>query len=295
MTARYGLLPDLGCIEVRGADAAAFLHGQLSRALDTLDGTRAPLAGWHDAKGRLRALVRVLRLPDRFVLLTPRSVIPATMARLKMFVLRAKVELGAQGDCHVAALLDADDAWLAAHALPPGTPASGVVARGGVRFIRIGERLWHAVGESAALAEVAPGAQPASADDAALAEIALGIPEITTPLVERYVPQMLNLDLLDAVSFDKGCYPGQEVITRIRHRGSVKRRLRRFASAGEAPVPGTAVTGPDGAEVGDVLRSARADGGSELLAVVETAAGGALQVAGSPLRELPLPYVLPPD
>ena len=74
MTPRYGALPDQGCIEVRGADAAAFLHGQLSRTVDSLDASRAPLAGWHDAKGRVRALLRVVRLPDRWLLLAPRDV-----------------------------------------------------------------------------------------------------------------------------------------------------------------------------------------------------------------------------
>jgi folate-binding protein YgfZ len=298
MTPRYGPLPEQGCIEVRGADAGAFLHGQLSRAVDSLDGTRAPLAGWHDAKGRLRALVRVLRMPDRWLLLTPQSVVPSAATRLRMFVLRAKVELAASQDWQTAALTGADDSWLDAHDVPSSTPLGGVVARGNLQWIRIGEQLWHAVGSAASIESFAPSVPRASSDDAALAEIRLGIPSVDSALVERFVPQMLNLDLLDALSFDKGCYPGQEVIARVHHRGSVKRRMRRYAcAAAAAPAPGTAVLGAGG-DVGEVVRAARAgtEADIELLAVVDHAAvGGPLRVGDATLREQPLPYLVPND
>jgi folate-binding protein YgfZ len=298
MTPRYGPQPEQGCIEVRGADAAAFLQGQLSRTVDSLDGTRAPLAGWHDAKGRVRALARVLRLPDKWLLLAPQDVVPSTASRLRMFVLRANVELAPSENWRVATLIGADDTWLDAHGVASSTLLGGVVARGGVQWVRVGERLWHAIGSGAALDAFAPGLPLATGDDAALAEIRLGIPAIGAALVEHFVPQMLNLDLLDALSFDKGCYPGQEVIARVHHRGSVKRRMRRYAcEAAAAPSPGTPVLGA-GAAVGEVVRAARAgaDTAIELLAVVDhAAAGGALHAGGAELRELPLPYVVPND
>jgi folate-binding Fe-S cluster repair protein YgfZ len=107
---------------------------------------------------------------------------------------------------------------------------------------------------------------------------------------------MLNLDLLDAVSFDKGCYPGQEVIARVHHRGSVKRRMRRYACAVQPPQAASTVVGAGGAEVGEVVRAAPARDGVELLAVVERAAAAhELLVSGERLRELPLPYVVPND
>jgi folate-binding protein YgfZ len=297
MTPRYGPLPEHGCLEVRGADAAAFLHGQLSRTIDTLDGSHAPLAGWHDAKGRLRALFRVLRTRDRWLLLAPRDVLAATASKLKMFVLRAKVELAAGGDVHVAALVGADDAWLDAHGLPSGTGADGVVTRAEVHWIRIGGTLWYAVGARSALDAVEPGLARASENDAALAEIRLGVPELHAQLLERYVPQMLNLDRLDALSFDKGCYPGQEVIARVHHRGAVKRRMRRYSCGlAVAPQPGVPVLGADGSEAGEIVRAARAGDAVEALAVVEhSAAGGVLRVEGVELRELPLPYSVPAE
>lgn len=291
MTPRYCPLPELGCIEVRGADAAAFLHGQLSRTVDSLDGSHAPLAGWHDARGRVRALLRVLRLPDRWLLLTKRDVVLTTANRLRMFVLRAKVELAPSDDWYGAALVGADDAWLNAHALPSSAPAGGVATRGALYWIRIGGDLWYAIGNRAAVDGYEPALPRGSTGDAALAEIRLGIPAIGAPLVEHFVAQMLNLDRLDALSFDKGCYPGQEVIARVHHLGSVKRRMRRYAGAAAVPpVPGTGVQDGSGGAVGEVVRAASAGDDVELLAVVDdAAAGGTLRAGAVELHELPLP------
>ena len=118
MTPRYCPTLSYACIEARGADAPTFLNGQLSRALDTLDASQAPLAGWHDPRGRVRALLRVVRRADRWWLVTPTEVAAATAKRLTMFVLRAALKIEVSADVGVAALLDADDGWLASHGLP---------------------------------------------------------------------------------------------------------------------------------------------------------------------------------
>jgi len=282
------------CIEVRGADTATFLNGQLSRAVDALDAAVAPLAGWHDPRGRVRALLRVVRRADRWWLVTPTDVAAATAKRLAMFVLRAAVNLEVAADVGVGALIDADDAWLAARGLPSSTPMNGVVTLGTLACVRLGPSLWQLIGPRAAVDAFAPELPRASESDAALAEIRLGLPSIGAPVVEHFVAQMLNLDLLDAVSFDKGCYPGQEVIARVHHLGSVKRRMRRYACDSETPpASGAAVVTADGTNAGEVVRAARAQRASELLAVVEHSAVGALAVEGAVLRELPLPYTVP--
>jgi folate-binding Fe-S cluster repair protein YgfZ len=106
---------------------------------------------------------------------------------------------------------------------------------------------------------------------------------------------MLNLDELAAVSFDKGCYPGQEIIARVHNLGGVKRRARRYAAPAAPPAIGTPVLAA-GAQVGEVVRSAAAPSGCELLAVVEHAAAGSpLTCADAPLDELPLPFEVPRD
>jgi tRNA-modifying protein YgfZ len=151
------------------------------------------------------------------------------------------------------------------------------------------------LGAPAALARLAATADRAGESAAVLAEIRLGLPVIAPETTERYVAQMLNLDALGAVSFSKGCYPGQEVIARVHNLGGVKRRARRYAASGTPPPLGTAVLA-DARTVGEVVRSTAAESGCELLAVVEHgAAEAALTCGGAPLRELPLPFDVPRD
>ena len=122
--------------------------------------------------------------------------------------------------------------------------------------------------------------------------IRTGLPFIVASTQELFVPQMLNQDLIDAISFTKGCYVGQEVVARTQNLGRIKRRMLRFASPTSAD-PGDALTDPDAAVAGKVVRSAPSEDGHELLAVVQLAAAGPLMLAGQVLEPLPLPYTLP--
>jgi tRNA-modifying protein YgfZ len=296
MSLLHAALRDTLCLEARGADAAAFLHAQLSRSVADLDATLAPLAAWADPRGRVRALLRVCPRPDRWLLVTPSDGADDLLKKLRMFVLRSNLTLARADDVHVTALLGDADEWLAARgvrardALP-----SRLVSAGELTFIRVGPSYWQALGTADPLASLTAGLSEASETEAALAEVRLGIPAITPALAERFVAQMLNLDELDAVSFDKGCYPGQEVIARVHNLGGVKRRARRYGSPAAAPNVGAAVLAA-GAQVGEVVRSAPARSGCELLAVVENAAAGRpLTCDGAPLVELPLPFEVPSD
>jgi folate-binding protein YgfZ len=296
MALQHAALPDTVCLEARGADAAGFLHAQLSRAVVDLDPDLAPLAAWADARGRVRALFRVCRLAERWLLVTPREGIDELLKKLRVFVLRSKVTLARADDVGVTALLGNDDEWLgargvcAADALP-----NRLVRHDTLSLLRVGPSYWQALGAVSARASFTAGLEETSASEAARAEIALGIPAITPAVAERYVAQMLNLDELDAVSFDKGCYPGQEVIARVHNLGGVKRRARRYAALAEPPAPGSPVLAA-GTQVGEVIRSAAARLGCELLAVVEHSAMGApLTCAGVLLAELPLPFTVPRD
>lgn len=113
-----------------------------------------------------------------------------------------------------------------------------------------------------------------------------GIPEIGPEQTEKFTPHMLNLDLLGAVSFDKGCYTGQEVVARTHYRGASRRRLLRFEAT--SPVePGTKVAHA-GRDIGEVLNAI----GTDLLAVVpvDSPASG-LSAGGVGLRKIALPYL----
>lgn len=296
MALKHAALLDTVCLEARGTDAAAFLHAQLGRAVADLAPDLAPLAAWADARGRVRANFRVCRLAERWLLVTPRDGADELLNKLRMFVLRSKVTLARADDVGVTALLGEDDEWLAARDVRAAeTPPNRLVHRGDLALIRVGPSYWQALGTLTARRSFTAGLVETSASEATLAEIGLGIPAITPELSERYVAQMLNLDELGAVSFDKGCYPGQEVIARIHNLGGVKRRAHRYAAPADAPALGTAVLAA-GTQVGEVVRSTAARSGCELLAVVEHAATGSpLTCAGAPLAELPLPFAVPRD
>jgi len=113
-----------------------------------------------------------------------------------------------------------------------------------------------------------------------------GFPLIGSQQSEQFTPHMLNLDLLDAISFDKGCYPGQEIVARTHYKGATKRRALRF-SCDKAVDVGDKVS-LDGRDIGEVLNVA----GNDLLAVVPTdKADEALTIGGIPLARKPLPYL----
>jgi folate-binding protein YgfZ len=203
--------------------------------------------------------------------------------------MRAAVDIEPADQWRVAALVDASGA--ASAAPPADTPRDSVLIRGDLRWVCVGAGLWHVLGTRAAVEGFDPSVARGADSVAALAELRLGIPAIRAAAADRYVPQMLNLDRLDALSFDKGCYPGQEVVARVQHLGSVKRRMRRYAAASAAPpAPGAEVASAAGQPAGEIVRAAPADGGFEALAVVDDAAAAAeLFAAGVQLHEQPLP------
>ena len=296
MALQHAALLDTVCLEVRGTDAEAFLHAQLSRAVANLDPGLAPLAVWADPRGRVRALVRVCRLPERWLLVTPRDGAEDLVKKLRMFVLRSKVTLARATDVGVTGLLGDGQQWLDTRDVSAAnTPPNHLVRRGDLALIRVGASYWQALGTLSARVSFVAGLEEASSTEATLAEIGLGIPAITPALADRFVAQMLNVDELDAVSFDKGCYPGQEIIARVQNLGGVKRRARRYAAPADPPAIGTPVLAA-GSEVGEVVRSAAARFGCEMLAVVDHAAADSpLTCAGAPLAELPLPFAVPRD
>ena len=126
-----------------------------------------------------------------------------------------------------------------------------------------------------------------------LAGIRAGLPQVYPETYETFVAQMLNLDLLGGVSFEKGCYTGQEIIARTHFRGAIKRRMFRFECASSPPAPGTRVLAGQH-HAGDVVDAAATSEGCELLAVINLAQQDAqLELEssrGARLKKLPLPY-----
>jgi len=288
-------------IRARGADAAKFLQGQLTNDVLTLGPGRARLAGFCSAKGRLQASFVIWKAADdEFLLACSASVLAPTLKRLSMFVLRAQCKLS---DASAELLL-----WgLAGTAATAGLGEAAAWEKhehDGATWIRLPD----AEGTPRVLFAAPPGIEPAPAAHTSLPlatwrylEVRSGIVTIEAATVDRFVPQMVNFELVGGVDFQKGCYPGQEVVARSQYRGTTKRRTFLFdcetlPEAGQDVFSGA---GPAEA-VGTVANAAphpEQPGGSALIELRLAALdAGALHLGapqGASLRQRELPYSVP--
>jgi folate-binding protein YgfZ len=267
----------LGVLAFRGPDAARFLQGQLSADIEKLAPGSSTFAGFHNPQGRVIALLALARTGAEEVLaVLPRELASIVLQRLNRFVLRSKLRI-----------TDESSEW---HALgihgPSTTPAAATLAWGSRRVV-----LNRADG-------IFISGDASGRNAWELADVAEGLPQVYAATSESFVAQMLNLDLLGAIAFDKGCYTGQEVIARAHYRGRVKRRLQRWHHESPARLePGQGALAADGRAL-VVVRTADLAHGQEILAVgVFGAQPGEEAPADSqaPRVEgpLPLPYELP--
>ncbi|MBA1145512.1 folate-binding protein YgfZ [Ectothiorhodospiraceae bacterium WFHF3C12] len=301
-------LTDTGFIGAYGPDARTFLHGQLTQAIEDLPEERWRLAGYCSPKGRLLALLRVMEDGGEGVLgLLDRDIVESTLGRLRMFVLRSRVALeNLTGQTAALGLAGAPAVELISELA--GTPPAehgGVSEAGDLRVLRLGDdgnvprfilvtpaselrNIWNMLGR---------GLTAAGGNAWELLAIRSGEPAITGPNVEAFVPQMVNLELIDGVSFSKGCYPGQEIVARMHYRGQAKRRMFRIVlDTDEPPEPGTAVRTGQEQEAGTIVRAARnRQGRVEALAVLPLArvAEERLFVDGVAVELETLPYPIP--
>lgn len=274
-------LSHLGLIEVRGASAFDFLQGQLSNDLSAVSETRAQLSAWCSAQGRVLALMLIFQRGDAYYLQLPREILAATLKRLRLYVLRAQVTLGDVSDTLLQiGVAGAQASEHLKHQFDPLPDAPyAVIQRDNLSLVRLpGEtpRFLLAAPYSAARAlweTLSAALTPTGSAPWRLLDIRAGLPALYPGTQDQFIPQMLNLDALGALSFTKGCYPGQEIVARARHLGEVKRRLYPASvQSGTVPQPGAALYGREGAQIGQVISAeASPAGGFDLLAVLQIA------------------------
>ena len=208
-------LTDWGVIRASGPDAGHFLQGQLTQDVEHLADGEARLAGYCSAKGRLLASFVMWRSgPQDILLACSADLLAAVLKRLAMFVLRAKCKLAdASVDLPLSGLAGAATLLPGALHLPDALVAGQAVPRA----------LW--VGAPAA------AAAPLDIDAWRWLEVHSGVARIVAATAEQFVPQMVNLELVGGVNFQKGCYPGQEIVARSQYRGTLKRRGQLVYSA----------------------------------------------------------------
>lgn len=302
---------ELGLILVRGEDAADFLQNQLSNDIYELDEARFQISSYSTPKGRMLGVFRVIRVSNGYLLVTARSMVLPLLERLYHFVLRADVGLADATDYFARFALQTDQPGVTAH--PRLAPAPGAARQDdqivSLQLAPLGAQrrylvfgldadatiaLWQSLAEPLAISSFASWR---------LAEIRAGIPTIYPATAEEFVLQMANLNALDGVSFEKGCYPGQEIVARMQYLGKLKRRmfLAELETA-ELPQPGDELvvsgnTTVDGS--GKVVDAQFDDRGRCLMlyiAQIERAEAGKLELLDQPgvaIHNLDLPYPLP--
>ena len=271
----------LGLIEVSGDDKNTFLQGQLTNDINAISSSLSHLSGLCTPKGRLRTLFFVFSQNDKLYLQLPIPLLEETLKRLKMFVMMNKVELlnvndtivkiGVYGKKSVNHLKDNgftipvetnmatknNDIQLIR--LPGDTP----------RFECIGpiekiQALWEILHTKAQLLNTSHWR---------LLDIQAGIPNVFASSKEAFIPQMLNLQVLNGINFKKGCYTGQEVVARMQYLGKLKRQMYRAHCDTEVlPLPGDllySVSSKSGQGAGHIVDAQKSlEGGIELLAVI---------------------------
>jgi folate-binding protein YgfZ len=296
-----GCLPldHYGVIRAQGADAATFLHGQLTNDFALLGTREARLAAFCNAKGRMQAsFIGFKHPPDDVWLVCSADLLASTLKRLSLFVLRAKARL-----TDGSAVLKA---WgLAGTAVPAHLPKAWWSA------VSEGERTWIRLPDAGATARALlcqPASNPPPTDSPlSIAqwqwlEVCSGVTLITQPLYEVLVPQMLNYESVGGVNFKKGCYPGQEVVARSQFRGTLKRRTYLLNSTtGGTPGQDVYHAADPAQPCGVVVLSApNPAGGHDMLVSMQvSAADGQTLTLGTPdgpfLALRPLPYDLLAD
>jgi folate-binding protein YgfZ len=275
---RPTLLPFLGLLRVEGPDAVSFLQGQLTHDLRLLADGRTLLAACCSPQGRVIALPRLRQQGGSVYALLPRELAEPLAARLRRFVLRARLRLSVADELAAVAVGAGD-----------GGPAAG----DGLWFDYSRDRrvLVLPRERGADVAGPVPTGSGAAGTEQSwlLQDIADGLPQVYAASAEAFVPQMLNLDLLDAISFTKGCYTGQEIVARTQHLGRIKRRLFRYRLDSGPPPAALAGLHRDGAKVAEVLMSAGSGGSAELLAVTSLEARDQPLVLADGRRAEPVP------
>ena len=302
-------MTNLGLIVASGDEAAHFLHSQLTSDVEHLETGAARLAGYCSPKGRLLASLLIWKTADGIMLQLPRELQAGVQKRLQMFVLRAKAKLIDATENHVMLGLAGPAAvsllqqWfpvLPAAIYDKAESAAGTLIRhpdafGSTRY----QWITTAVQAVEAWPRLTAVLQAAGTAAWQLAEINGGVPHIGSATQEKFVPQMINFELIGGVNFRKGCYPGQEIVARSQYLGKLKRRMLHASVKAASAAPGTEIFSVNDPEqpCGMVVNAERVNA-QEIACLVEiklAAAESEVRLGsaqGPTLSFQPLPYPL---
>lgn len=296
-------------LAVQGEDAVKFLQGQFTNDVVKVDDQHSQLNALCSNKGRMLANFRVFSSEGTIFITLPQELADTVLTRLQQYVLRAQVAMGDVSDSLLRIGISGEQAAAALEAHLGALPANcdDVVQYENAIVIRC-------AGEHRFELYATPQHMPAhwqtlsadikavSADYWELLNIRAGIPVITTATSEAFVPQMANLELVNGVSFTKGCYTGQEIVARMHYLGKLKQRMYRISiDSKSVPAAGDTLSAENAKatqEVGTIISAQLAENGKvEALAVIQNTyvKEGKLKLAapdGPDVSVLELPYAL---
>ena len=300
-------LPHLEYVRVHGADATEFLHAQVTNDIRQLTATNFQLGGYCTPKGRLLCVFRVHRDGEDLIVQAHREVLPTTVEHLRRFVLRAKVELTIDDDLTSFAVVGEKSADVLKQLIGRLPLRRGdCLIDGGCAVLAhslVPPSRYQVVGPASALAPLwqtlAGGCERSGSWTWASLDIQQGLPTVFNATSEQFVPQTLNMDITGAVSFEKGCYPGQEIVARMHYLGKIKSRmvLANVRQAGR-PLPGDKLYAADEEQsTGMIVDAVPGESGYDVLATVrlEDLAQNKLRLGGNGGGEVllkDLPYAL---
>ena len=266
-------LTHLGLLEISGIDAVTFLQGQVTNDVKLLAGDNAHYSAYCNPKGRMLALFLAFAHHNHLHLQFNRELLEPIMKRLKMYVMRSKVEIRDASETIIKFGLNGPEATKLLAPLFTKIPTQEYelvsLENGAIlRLPSVGNNTRYEIFTDAANVPTIWNALKAECQLVGKPcwdwlEIQAGIPDITSATQEQFVPQMLNLDLLNAISFKKGCYTGQEIVARTHYLGSVKRRTYLASiESDRTPLAGDKVMDGTKNEVGQIVRVAANPSGS---------------------------------
>jgi len=247
----------LGVLTISGADAARLLQGQISCDINDLTETKSSLGALCNPKGRVITSFLLIKKADVFLMILPIVLLESVKKRLQMYVLRSAVSIADSSEQYC--LLGLSSSILATESFLHTQQLDHVSIQFSVKQNR---QLIIAETEIAIAfwsEQLAIGYKPENSEYWRYLDLLAGIPWLTNDTSEEFIPQMLNLDELGAISFSKGCYTGQEIVARTHYLGKAKRSLFLAESAvPNAPLPNDIIiddSADDGQPIGRVLHA----------------------------------------
>ena len=267
-------LDHFSIISISGADSTEFIQGQMTQDISAIGDDEARMTAILNPQGRVMSTALIMHWDDSIILVLNKDTVDDLIVWLSRFILRSKVTVS-RLEAHIYGLnqnlaniesdsLDLEKEIFCLRSIETDAERTLLITKSLHDFSKssittMSSRNWQ------------------------LADIQAGIPIIYKENIAKFIPQMVNLDLINGISFNKGCYTGQEIVARVQHRGKIKRRMFHISTqqSNTEIRPGTPVLLGD-SEVGTIIQSEQHKSQIHSLAVIrDDASNKKLLVNGS--------------